>query len=146
MAWRSLCRFDQNVGDLLIEFLRHRSHTFVAILTKECGREVVFESCSASPVFVEDDPERCIKSCCQFVPCHLRRDKHIADHILDGVAPPGKDLQPVSVRGDREDNKTGVTLDFLQFGFDTRDLPIVQKGTNSTSNLGSFSSAARTSP
>ena len=56
IAWRSLCRCDQSVGDLLIEFFRHRSHTFVAILTKESGRKVVFESCSASPVFVEDDP------------------------------------------------------------------------------------------
>ena len=49
----------------------------------------------------------------------------------DCVALPGKDLQPVSVRRDGEDNKTGVTLDFLQFGFDARDLSIVQKGTNS---------------
>lgn len=56
IAWRSLCRCDQSVGDLLIELFRHHRHTFVAILTKEGGREVVFESCSASPVFVEDDP------------------------------------------------------------------------------------------
>ena len=39
------------------------------------------------------------------------------------------------MRRDGEDDKTGVTLDFLQLGFDARDLPIVQKGTNSIVEL-----------
>ena len=29
--WRSLCRFDQSVEDLLIKLFRHRSHSFVAM-------------------------------------------------------------------------------------------------------------------
>jgi hypothetical protein len=35
------------------------------------------------------------------------------------------------MRREGEDDKTGITLDFLQLCFDARDLPIVQKGTNS---------------
>ena len=35
------------------------------------------------------------------------------------------------MRRDGEDDKTGITLDSLQLGFDASDLPIVQKGTNS---------------
>ena len=29
--WRSLCRFDQRIVDLLIELFRHRRHSFVAM-------------------------------------------------------------------------------------------------------------------
>src|ERR1700748_3445528 len=49
----------------LIEMFCDRSHTFVAILTKEGGRLIVFESGGASLVFIEHDPERSIKSCSQ---------------------------------------------------------------------------------
>ena len=78
----SLCGFDQSVEDRLIELFRHRSHTFIAILTKEAGRAVVFESRSASLVFVEHDPERCIKSCCQSrVVSFAWRQAHCRSHI-----------------------------------------------------------------
>ena len=127
----SLCSFDQSVGDFLIELLRYRSHAFVAILTKESRWAVVFESCSASAVFIEHDPERRIKSCGQFVLCHLRSDKHIAYYILHCLALPGTDLEPITVRRCGEDDKTGVTLDFLQLASDARDLSIMQKSTKS---------------
>jgi hypothetical protein len=63
----SLGGFDQSVIDFLIELFRHRSHTFVAMLPKERGRPIVFESRGASLVLIEHDPERGIQACRQFM-------------------------------------------------------------------------------
>jgi hypothetical protein len=80
----SLCCINEGIIDFLIELFRHRSHTFVAILTNKREWQIIFESRRNHLVFIEHDPERSMKSRCQHVLCHLRRDGHIADYILHG--------------------------------------------------------------
>jgi len=126
---------DQHIVDFLIELFRHGSHPFVAKLAEERGWSIVFEGGGTLVVLVEHDPERRIETRRQPVPRHLSRDQHIADHILRRLALPRDDLQPVSMRRDRENDEMGVALDGLQLASDAIDLAILQKIANAIVEL-----------
>src|SRR5271156_4389279 len=102
---RSVGGLPQRSFEFGVELSANRGHLLIAKLPEERGGLVVFKGPTSRRILVQDDPQRRIERCRQFVSCHPRRSQRVTDLVLKCLARPAGNLQDRAMITFYEDEK-----------------------------------------